>query len=1333
VTSNAYGVVSIVVGKGQVLSGSSFDKIDWSKGGISMKTEFDPDGGETYTEIGTTQLQSVPMAEYAKTTSAVENPKNIKIQATNETGEEDALFEVKDKDGNVVFAVYNDGVRVYVDDTDPNGGGKAAKSGFAVAGRSGKAGEGNTYFAVNDQGTQVYVDDDPTDPGKAAKAKFAVAGKSGKGDDNYLVINKAGTQIYVDDEDSKAAKAKFAVAGKSGKADDNLLVVNQSGTKVYVDDDPTDPGKAAKAKFAVAGKSGKTDDNYLIINKAGTQIFVDDEDSKAAKAKFAVAGKSGKADDNLLVVNQSGTKVFVDDDPTDPGKAAKAKFAVAGKSGKDDDNYLVVNKAGTQVFVDEADGKAAKAKFAVAGKSGKSDGSIGDNYLVINDEGTKVFVDGVNGQKAAKAKFAVASVRNGKSETAEDFFLINKDGTQVFIDEDTHNNKAAKAKFAVASVKSGKDGDDKASVNPNYLVIDSDSTRVYIDNTDNGKAAKSGFAVAGRSAHKSGNADILKVTGDSTRVYVTSSSSKSGFGVEGKSGAGSKSGFAVTEKGANGNAGYMNVTGANFFAGYNAGKNTNVHYDQGGEVPAGIFNIETDPGILDWSNGTNFLLGANNTYIGNNAGYSNDNGMNNVFVGVNAGYSLSGTFSFNNVFLGTSAGKNLKNMTGTVAIGNSAGRGLESFQPGEYDWVHGDVFIGDQAGFSITTGTSNVFVGAYAGKNNTTGSDNVYIGSAAGSDNTTSSGNTMINSLGGHVSGDDNVIIGGTRGQLITYGSNNIIIGLTSPLWPSYYTDGASNRLAIGTWITGNSSQVKMEKNLFVNGNTTLNGHLKSNTNGINDIGSSDWRFNTIYANSLDLKRADGKYTGNVEGSLVPQSEDQNLGGVSPYNSNYVYRWNAIYAKTLDLSDGATIANKLAVSSDGTEIEGKLKVSGTSGAEINGGVYPWTGTGSYSPNLGKKDNRWNYVYANYFNGAQSVTAPYVYAKKQISVTGGGDDMNTDLVDITGTTPAQNSNYYGGSYMMKGDATGSVYGIYCNAMAKGTNYGIYAAASGGTTNWAGYFNGDVKVTGNFNLGGSVTSSLKPSSTNYDLGSSGSRWGTVYANSLNISSDFYLYPIDVTNSKSTSSTVAAVHGKSTAGTASCYGLYGEARSTNSNAHNHGITGEASGGAIAIGVYGYAEGGASRYAAWFGGDVMSTTGVYANSDSRLKKNVETIDGALDKVLKLRGVTYYWKNREEMAAAKGVSADSMRYGYDDKKHIGVIAQEMEEVFPELVGTDPDGFKSVSYSNLTPILIEAVKELKAEKDELQTTVTTQQTKIDNQQQQIDELKRLVEELLKKQ
>ena len=54
-----------------------------------------------------------------------------------------------------------------------------------------------------------------------------------------------------------------------------------------------------------------------------------------------------------------------------------------------------------------------------------------------------------------------------------------------------------------------------------------------------------------------------------------------------------------------------------------------------------------------------------------------------------------------------------------------------------------------------------------------------------------------------------------------------------------------------------------------------------------------------------------------------------------------------------------------------------------------------------------------------------------------------------------------------------------------------------------------------------------------------------------------------------------------------------------------------------------------------------------------------------------------------------------------DGYRQIGLIAQEVEKIYPELVLTDVDGYKSVDYSKLTPILVEAIKELKAENDKL--------------------------------
>ena len=118
--------------------------------------------------------------------------------------------------------------------------------------------------------------------------------------------------------------------------------------------------------------------------------------------------------------------------------------------------------------------------------------------------------------------------------------------------------------------------------------------------------------------------------------------------------------------------------------------------------------------------------------------------------------------------------------------------------------------------------------------------------------------------------------------------------------------------------------------------------------------------------------------------------------------------------------------------------------------------------------------------------------------------------------------------------------------------------------------------------------------------------------------------------------------------------------------------------------------------------------TNGEIQTSDQRLKTNIKPLEKALDKVLTLNGVTYDWRVKEfpEMH-------------FDSNRHVGVIAQEVEAVLPEAVETGEDGYKSVNYSNVTPLLIEAIKE--------------QQTIINNQQQQIDELRKMVEELLNKQ
>ena len=101
---------------------------------------------------------------------------------------------------------------------------------------------------------------------------------------------------------------------------------------------------------------------------------------------------------------------------------------------------------------------------------------------------------------------------------------------------------------------------------------------------------------------------------------------------------------------------------------------------------------------------------------------------------------------------------------------------------------------------------------------------------------------------------------------------------------------------------------------------------------------------------------------------------------------------------------------------------------------------------------------------------------------------------------------------------------------------------------------------------------------------------------------------------------------------------------------------------------------------------GTFRATGDVIAFSDERVKENIKTIDNSLEKVNKLRGVQFN------------------KIG-EDTKSIGVIAQEVEKILPEVVRTDDEGMKSVAYGNVVGILIEAVKELTKEVEELKKQI----------------------------
>jgi hypothetical protein len=97
------------------------------------------------------------------------------------------------------------------------------------------------------------------------------------------------------------------------------------------------------------------------------------------------------------------------------------------------------------------------------------------------------------------------------------------------------------------------------------------------------------------------------------------------------------------------------------------------------------------------------------------------------------------------------------------------------------------------------------------------------------------------------------------------------------------------------------------------------------------------------------------------------------------------------------------------------------------------------------------------------------------------------------------------------------------------------------------------------------------------------------------------------------------------------------------------------------------------------------MNSNGINETSDFRFKKNIEEIPNALEIVSQMRGVTYDWR------------ADEFpERNFSEGRDMGVIAQEVELLVPEVVSTGSDGYKAVEYGHLVGLLIEAIKEQKS-------------------------------------
>lgn len=221
ITTNTFGLVNLIIGNNGTDSGS-LQNIDWSLGPYYIKTELDETGGMNFHLMGTSQIMSVPFALYSAKTNT---QAKFEIDGTVQLPVDTALFEVKDSQGRTVFAVYEDGVVVYVSE-----GAKGAKSGFTVGGRSPGA-KGyliDEIMRVTPDSIRFYIADSSLTKGNARA--FSVVGSSfgNAAGDNIFYVTGDSTRIYTAD-----SLAGFGIGSLTkNQAPSNYLRINGFNTSI---------------------------------------------------------------------------------------------------------------------------------------------------------------------------------------------------------------------------------------------------------------------------------------------------------------------------------------------------------------------------------------------------------------------------------------------------------------------------------------------------------------------------------------------------------------------------------------------------------------------------------------------------------------------------------------------------------------------------------------------------------------------------------------------------------------------------------------------------------------------------------------------------------------------------------------------------------------------------------------------------------------------------------------------------------------------------------------------------------------------------------------------
>jgi hypothetical protein len=328
VETDKLGAVSLVIGNGTAVGSYVFEDIDWSES-LYLRTEIEypVSGTPDYDkDMGTTQLMSVP---YAMVADGVSQPlEKLTVEGVT-TSHEEPLFEVRNKDGKTVFAVYNEGVRIYVGD----GIGKGPKGGFAIGGFGSEKDENNErYLWVDDDSVRVYI----YDGAKSPKGGFAIGGFGNvKGVEwpRYLRVTSDSTRVMTTDSEQGFGVRSGATGSYLRLTPENYFIGHSAGKSI-------NGGKYNSFIGYEAGKNTQSGKENIFI---GYQSGLSNQAGKWNTFLGYQAGMTNTGNDNTFIGYLAGSM----------HESKGGNVFIGSKAGESEtdgeQNILIGESAGTNV------------------------------------------------------------------------------------------------------------------------------------------------------------------------------------------------------------------------------------------------------------------------------------------------------------------------------------------------------------------------------------------------------------------------------------------------------------------------------------------------------------------------------------------------------------------------------------------------------------------------------------------------------------------------------------------------------------------------------------------------------------------------------------------------------------------------------------------------------------------------------------------------------------------------------------------------------------------------------------------------------------------------